>query len=583
MLSYRLGLIAIGVLMSEIQIKGERKTVVEMFSRSFLFRVPLYQRPYSWRVEHSTALLTDLLEAVREEPDIARCEPYFLGTIVLVKEEGKAEADILDGQQRLTTVTILLSVLSQCGDVPVFAKSLLQYLYDEADPSRLESKASYRLTLRNQDATFFRKYIQEPGGLSDMSNLHEPSLSDSQRKIIATAKEFKRRVEALSAEEKQKLGLFLINKCVLIVVSTPNDEAGFRIFRILNDRGMPLSLPDILKADVIGKILPPEQVDYNSQWEELERVLGIESFEELFMQIRMIYRQTRSRDARKEFRDSILSKFKDVRKFIDDVLVPFSDAYMSIRQVSYKGERKKEIQRLLKWLNRIDHQDWLPPAILIMQKYKNDPSLLIELLTMLERLAATLFILNKNVNKRVEYYKRILSEFFDVDEAKPRTTIDMSKLKAALEITDVDKMEMVTKLNSDVYENPKACEYMLLRLDYAHSDNPPDYDDMKIITIEHVLPQTPSPSSEWKQHFSDAEQQEYTHKLGNLVLLTKKKNSKSQNFDFKFKKERYFDTDSYTSFRITQQVKSESEWTPEVVKRRQQIAVSKLSQVWSLT
>lgn len=568
--------------MSEIQIKGERKLVYNVFSADYIFRVPLYQRPYSWTPEHGEALLMDLLEALGEETNIENCEPYFLGSIVLVKAEEKPDADILDGQQRLTTLAILLSVLSQSDGVSkAFAKALKNYLYDEANPV-LGREASFRLIIRKQDSQFFKKYIQEDGGLKKFDELHLPDLSDSQRNIILNAQRFIAKVNTLTPKRKEDLVSFIVSRCVLVVVSTPNPDAGFRIFRILNDRGMPLSLPDILKADVIGRIADAEQSDYNKLWEELERELGVESFEELFMQIRMIYRQTRSRDARKEFREHVLSKFEDARVFIDDVLTPYADAYTTIRKASYQGEHHSQIKRVLRWLNRIAHQDWLPPAILIMARYKNKPTQLLELLTALERVAATLFVLNRNVNKRVERYKPILSQFFDSDAGKPRDTVDDAQLKAAMEVSQADQDEAIAKLESDVYENQKACEYVLLRLDYSKSDNPPDYDDMKIITIEHVLPQNPDANSEWRQLFTEDERKNYAHKLGNLILLTKKKNSKCQNFDFTKKKDQYFDKDSYTAFRITQEVKNEIAWTPDVVRQRQANAVNKLQEVWKL-
>ncbi|GAA3657262.1 DUF262 domain-containing protein [Streptomyces sp. S1A] len=71
----------------------------KVFSSDYDFQIPDYQRPYAWQEEQATQLLTDLLEALDRGTD----EPYFLGSIVLVKDGGAPRAEVIDGQQRLTT------------------------------------------------------------------------------------------------------------------------------------------------------------------------------------------------------------------------------------------------------------------------------------------------------------------------------------------------------------------------------------------------------------------------------------------------------------------------------------------------
>ncbi|MDH3006746.1 DUF262 domain-containing protein [Gordonia alkanivorans] len=95
------------MLTSTAQLTAHELELLKVFSSDFDFRIPEYQRPYSRKPEHALQLLDDLGEALDEPGD----EPYFLGSIVLVKRPEAAQADVIDGQQRLTTLTILLSVL----------------------------------------------------------------------------------------------------------------------------------------------------------------------------------------------------------------------------------------------------------------------------------------------------------------------------------------------------------------------------------------------------------------------------------------------------------------------------------------
>jgi len=89
------------------QLEAHQVPLHKIFCSDYDFRIPDYQRPYAWEREQATQLLEDLLEALDRGGD----EPYFLGSIVLVKHKGVSDAEVIDGQQRLTTLTILLAVL----------------------------------------------------------------------------------------------------------------------------------------------------------------------------------------------------------------------------------------------------------------------------------------------------------------------------------------------------------------------------------------------------------------------------------------------------------------------------------------
>jgi uncharacterized protein with ParB-like and HNH nuclease domain len=96
-----------------MKIEGAGYPLSKIFNDDFLFTIPNYQRPYAWTTEETGQLLDDLLAALEDEhKEINQMNPYFLGNIVLIKN-GKADAQVIDGQQRLTTLTILLSVLRE--------------------------------------------------------------------------------------------------------------------------------------------------------------------------------------------------------------------------------------------------------------------------------------------------------------------------------------------------------------------------------------------------------------------------------------------------------------------------------------
>src|SRR5205085_2221623 len=120
---------------------------------------------------------------------------------------------------------------------------------------------------------------------------------------------------------------FILIRCFLIVVSTPDLDSAYRIFSVLNDRGLDLSHTDILKAEIIGKIAQPRRDAYNAKWEEIEASLGREMFQSLFAYIRTIHRKVKTKDTiLKEFR-TYVRPTDHPEQFIDKSLKPYAEAF----------------------------------------------------------------------------------------------------------------------------------------------------------------------------------------------------------------------------------------------------------------
>src|SRR5439155_16955090 len=152
--------------MSKMNIHGSEHPIKKIFSDDFVFTIPLYQRAYSWTTEQSEELLQDLLRSMEgAEESIDDLSPYFLGSIVLIKGD-EPDAQVIDGQQRLPTLTMLLAAL----------RSLIKSEYVDGLTSSMCEKGNvitgtpkrYRLQLRSRDAQFFQKYIQDEGGIGEL-------------------------------------------------------------------------------------------------------------------------------------------------------------------------------------------------------------------------------------------------------------------------------------------------------------------------------------------------------------------------------------------------------------------------------
>ncbi|MBH8562309.1 DUF262 domain-containing protein [Nostoc sp. CENA67] len=561
--------------MSAFKIQATECPLKKVFSDEFIFNIPLYQRPYAWTVDEAGELFEDLVTALGDSDDkIDDINPYFLGSIVLIKGD-KPDAQVVDGQQRLTTLTILLAAL-RASVSKEHAHKLTKYLYQEHDFDH--DKNVYRLTVRERDAQFFKEYIQDESGIEKLKEIHLAKLSDSRKNFKDNVLCFVQRLKKFTEVQLKRLIQFITDRCFLVVVSTPDIDSAYRIFSVLNNRGMDLSHADILKAEIIGKISAEKQDKYSAKWEETEDKLGRDTFKSLFSHIRMIYGQAKPRDTiLKEFIKQVKPSPTDYpQELIDKILIPFSDAFDDINHRTYKSDRlAEEINQSFRWLHWIDNSDWIPPAILYLSRNYHNPDLLLHFFSDLDRLASGLMVMRSNINERIERYSKLLQA---IEKGQDLYTPD-----SPLQLKPEEQKQIIEILDKDLYLIRKIRLYVLLRLDHAISEVKSLY-NFPNITVEHVLPQNPASNSEWLNWFPTQEaHNKYVHRIGNLVLLSSSKNSLAQNYDFELKKQKYFTTKAgICNFALTTQVLIEKEWTPEIIEKRQEHLIKKLKEIWRL-
>ena len=319
------------------KISGAEYPLSKIFSSEFDYVIPSYQRPYAWTTEHASELFDDLYDFYMREPD----ETYFLGSIVLIKEENKPRSEVIDGQQRLTTLTVLLAALTSMlsGELRTDFDGYVR----EPGRASLGLKPKPRLALRDRDRSFFADYVQSLR-FDELLELDPLTLeNESRRNIQANSRLLLDRLHNHFHMDEQKLcgfGSFLVSRCYLVAVSTPSQQSAFRVFSVLNNRGLDLLPTDIIKADVIGSIPKEHQHEFTERWEELEVQTGRGGFNDLFGHIRMIYAKVKAKRALlEEFRDFVLSTIKSPIALIEQVLEPYADAFMKRQSMRRRSTR----------------------------------------------------------------------------------------------------------------------------------------------------------------------------------------------------------------------------------------------------
>jgi hypothetical protein len=387
---------------------------------------------------------------------------------------------------------------------------------------------------------------------------------------------FWERLSELPPAECLKLIGFIDQRTYLVTVATQDFESAYRIFTVLNERGLELTVADILKAEVIGKVPADDQDLYRRRWEDAEEDLGRDEFQELFSHIRMVFAKTKARETiLKEFRVAVLDRAPDPKKFIDDVLVPYANAYEIATNASYRSTTPEaDVNRPLRWLNELDNFDWIAPTIRYLREDGVPAPRLYRFLVDLERLGASMLVRRLDLTRRVERYGAVITA---IDQGT-----DLYRQGSPLQLARTERIATMDRLADDIYSLTRVRRYVLLRLDSVLSAGGATY-DYPIITVEHVLPQNPTTNSEWRRWFTDEEREFWVHRLANLVLLPRRKNSEASNYDFATKKQKYFASRSgVVPFVLTGQVMSESDWRPAQLEKRQESLLAALRKEWRL-
>ncbi|MFF0550915.1 DUF262 domain-containing protein [Streptomyces sp. NPDC004311] len=546
----------------------------KVFSSDYDFRIPDYQRPYAWQEEQAVQLLTDLAESLERGTE----EPYFLGSLVLVKGSGQPKAEVIDGQQRLTTLTILLSVLRDLAAEAELRDALHKLINQPGDPI-LGRKPQPRLRHRQRDAAFFHQYVQTSGAIGSLIALDASTLAtDAQKAVRDNTAALHRELEGWSEERRLGLVRMLGERTFLVVVATPDLESAHRIFSVMNSRGLDLSPTDIFKSQIIGALEDPEEsADCARKWEDAEEVLGRDDFADLFLHLRMIYEKKRAeRELLKEFPKQVLDRYLPDRAhvFVNDVVVPYADAYALIRDARYEASSGAErVNAWFKRLQQTDNNDWRPAALWALRNHEHDPQWLDRFLRALERLSASMFVRRVYTTPRVMRYAELLRQ---LDQGQGLDS-------PAFELTETEKADTRARLEGEVYLVAKIRKYVLLRVDEILSGAHGVKYDLPLVTVEHVLPQNPGAGSQWTDLFDEDQRAYWTHRLGNLVLLNRAKNSAAQNLGFTTKKTKYFTGRSgAVPFALTSQVLQFQDWTPDVLEAQQAQLVGLLVKEWDL-
>ena len=533
------------------KLEGETITISKLFSEDFFFRVPEYQRPFSWENDNFEDLVNDLTDADRSQE-------YFLGTIVLQKKDQKNNYDIVDGQQRLTAISIFLACVRDRLSKAEFKKSIQEKILQSEN---VLDGIPAKIRLEVKDRKIYSEVIVEEGGT--LIEKKEKGLPEPEWRYVRAINIFKEKLDKLSEDELESLAKFVSRKCVLIYLSTSTFDDAFRLFTIVNDRGKQLRRIDILKSSNIDPNVVRSEAVRNrvaQQWEELEKDVGEDVFEGIFHLIRLIFVKEKPQgDLLKEFEERIFKRnlISKGERFVD-LVVGYVDHYKRIfedRDIDFENEVVSNKYKSLMYIMNSEFKasEWKACVLFFANKY--DCSNIYEFLLKVEKVYMAQWVKGVRKDERFSEYSEIL-KLIDVED----------KPSSVLEKINFDADAIVEACDNRNFYGAGYSKYFLLRLELLASehDAPVDYTAK---SVEHVLPQSPMENSDWEKWNDLSEIEEYVNTVGNLVLLSKGKNSAAKNYDFQKKIEKYLNP-RVSNYPRSMEVLKENKWDRDLIKRR---------------
>ena len=570
--------------MATMNFNATNSTFRQLLGNGLSYRVPPFQRDYSW-TEYEWDDLWQDISAMFEEGG----EPsHYMGYMVLQSSSDSKQFDIIDGQQRITTISVM--ILAALGRLQDFVaanldsennakrKEQLQNSYiGYLDPVSLVPRS--KLELNRHNNRFYQTY------LVPLESLPQRGLNASEHQLRNAFTWFKERMlvkAGASASSGRELAAFidkLVDKLFFTVITVADELNAFKVFETLNARGVRLSATDLLK-NYLFSVISAQDTHENElkaleeRWERIVGLLGSESFPEFLR----VFWNSRNKLARKS------DLFKTIRKCITtrdqafqalrdlDQSAAFYAALRDPQDAIWNANEKQAFEQLLLFNVR------QPLAMLLACHARFFESERAVFTRIVKSVAVISFRYNVICNLQAHEQERIYNNIAwkvstgaythqsDILAALREVYPDDSHFKAAF-----SEKELRT-INS---RSKKVVRYILFEIERQRSGKDFDFES-STYNLEHILPEHPSEA--WS-HIQEAKQDQLIYRIGNMTPLETSKNREVGNGDYASKRSVY----EKSAFQITSAVAEHYEtWNEQKIESRQKQLASMAAGIWKI-
>ncbi len=551
----------------------------EILGNGKIYKIPTFQRDYSWKEENWDDLWQDFLFLEENE------NPHYMGTIVLqTQEENDDLFLVVDGQQRLTTLSIvIISIIKVLKDLVEKGievenneqriEKIQNMFIGEKSLSDLHYKS--KITLNKNNNLFFQDRIlifKEP------VNYHK--LRDSEKLLFDAYKYFYSKIrEKFKNDDGAQLGLFLekylAKKLIFIQITVDDDLSAYTVFETLNARGVDLTTTDLLK-NYLFSIASNGSSEINileERWKNIVDSVGLKTFPTFLR----YYLNAKQNLVRKE------QLFKNIKKNITsaedvfdllDVLEGKANLFNALKNPEddfwNEYSDKIKIQKYLRELKLFGVSQFIP---LLFSVHEKLPDIFADILRVITVVSFRYNIIGrKNPNNMERVYNEVAQKIFKKNIVKKSEIIESLK---SIYISDEDFRNIFkTKELTTGGRNKKLVKYILTKIENHISNSDHDFNDANF-TIEHILPEN-FPKI-WDEEFEN-NANKFVYRIGNYTLLEDKKNKLCGTQIFMDKKEIY----ESSRYKLTKDFLSYSEWNISNLNSFQDKLAKQAISIWSL-
>ncbi len=581
----------------------EHKVINDLLGRDMKYVIPEYQRPYSWdcagkseKNNQVNVMWSDLIEFFESKES----NTYFLGSMVLIGN-GDRVYQVIDGQQRLTTILLLIGAI-KCflknqavanpinAEIEQYAKSSVRFLDDLLYNQKLHGAmlAEKKVKIEKTDGFDFDKILNEA---LECKTISEVSLkgATSEQRLIAL-RYFNNRgyfeeklgekflangsFTQANAENLNDFIDFLKNKVSVVRILTGSFEIAYHVFETLNNRGLPLSNKDLFRNFLIKEFDQIKKaggayaaIEPHEKWNELDGNFDLrDEFIGRWVESTRAAQQRYSsfNDLKEIYESRYADKLgkKKIESFFEDFKQDLG-YYNTIIENSFSNPKLKcKINVLLNAGNQRYSMNFL--LALLRQCKGKESDLFLDLVNQYE-----LYLLLKLLTGRFSNGP-VYSAIARINEGK------FEEARKILE-TPPDNVERLIKyLNSPIEDNDTAklliAKFIWLQESNIGEDVVNQNLEFNKSTLEHIIPQSPLFGTNWVMDFSEDDRKNLTYLLGNMTLLTQRRNAAANNYDFSRKKPIY----ANTKLSMTTALAAVQNITPIFIQERHEKIVSAL-------
>lgn len=550
---------------------ARKGNIYEILNGNKQFLIPVYQRYYSWDIEQCKRLWNDIVE-MQKKGKVG----HFVGSIVNIAEQamptGVQKYMIIDGQQRMTTLSLLLLALRDYAinnpeDTTINARRidnmLLKNEYESGDER-------YKLLLTETDRDILMRLVEE-----------KPIPDDTRSKLLDNYKFFAGKIadkELQPAEVYESIGKLQI---VNITLDRSVDDAQ-AIFESLNSTGKELSESDLIRNYVLMGLEPTEQTYvYEHLWRPMELLFVYETQDSvmdrffrdyLTMKITRISKQDRVYEEFKLYH--LNCEFSTIRELCQDLLT-YAKYYTDM---VFKRSSNPALKSLYEDINDLRMEVSYPFLLKVHNDYaegiisEDDLKLIIRLCISYVFRRSICDIPTNSLNKTFATLK---------NEIKPDDYVNSIKAFFVMrndykEFPDDDKFAAAF-VSRDIY-TMRSRNFILSHLENYGNKAPIIIENY---TIEHIMPQNSSLSPEWQQMLGAKwreVQKTYLHTIGNLTLTAYNSEMSDHPFMVKMDMEGGF---KESALRLNAYVVKLNEWNEQTIKERAALLADKAKQIWA--